>query len=196
MRKLSYFREVHPNWSTVESMGPMEAAATVDVLMTGLLVDEMLSDDELDTMHEEWERFPFVEAHSEDISFNGALDEANQRHNTFRESPEQLGDFLEESSEKLSGEEVRLAVLRLVTISLSVDGLTETEIDYAYALGHHLKLEPDTTEGIIRSVWETHETSERRAKGEDVHIPPVYGYERAKSRSGQTYPNPFTSRLH
>lgn len=196
MKKLAYFQEVHPNWDTVRNLGSMEAKAATELLATSLLVDGMLSDDELDTMQEEWHKFPFVKNADEDIGLDGALNEANERVNTFRESPEELGEFLRDICDHFSGDEVRLAILRLVAITLSVDGLTEAEIDFAYAVGHHMGLEADTTEDMIRSVWETHEVSERRASGEDVEIPPVFGYDRAMTRSTGGYPNPFTSRAH
>lgn len=194
MKKLAYFKEVHPDWQTIQNLGSMEADAAAELLTVGLLVDGMLSDDELDTMQEQWSKFPFVQNQDDDISFNGALDEANQRINTFRESPEELGEFLRETAERFSGDEVRIAVLRLVAITLSVDGLTEAEIDYAYAVGHYFGLAEDTTEDIIRSTWETHEISERRAAGEDVKIPPIFGYAHARERSTTGAPNPFTGR--
>ncbi|MGM0557052.1 MAG: hypothetical protein ACQEVA_11785 [Myxococcota bacterium] len=196
MRKLAYFKEVHPNWETIQNLGSMEAHAAIRLLATSLLVDGLLSDDELDTMQEEWHKFPFVQEAGEDITLDGALDEANERVNTFRESPEELGEFLKDTCDHFSGDEVQLAVLRLVSIVLSVDGLTEAEIDFAYAVGHYMGLEPDITEDVVRSVWESHEIAERKAAGEDVKIPPIYGYERARNRSTGGYPNPFTSRPH
>jgi hypothetical protein len=196
MKKLAYFKEVHPNWETIQNLGSMEAAAAIRLLATALLVDGMLSDDELDTMQEEWHKFPFVQEAGEDITLDGALDDANERVNTFRESPEELGEFLQDTCEHFSGDEVRLAVLRLVAIILSVDGLTEAEIDFAYAVGHYMELNPDISEDVVRTVWESHEISERKAAGEDVNIPPIYGYERARGRSTGGYPNPFTSRTH
>jgi hypothetical protein len=194
MKKLEYFREVHPNWDTIENLGSMESDAATELLATAMLVDGMLSDDEMDTMQEEWSKFPFVQNQEQDIGLDGALDDANERVNTFRESPEELGEWLKETCERFSGDEVRLAVLRLAAITLSVDGLTESEIDFAYALGHYLGLQSDTTEDVVRSIWETHAISERKAAGEDVDIPRIYGYDRAMQRSTGGYPNPFTSR--
>jgi hypothetical protein len=193
MTRLSEFRDVHPSWPVVEAMDGEAASAAARLLMMAVMVGEGPTQPELDMLREEWDALPLTRR-----AGTGSFAELRQATADelagFRREPDRFDQYLRDNCAVFSDDEEKLAVLRMVTIVLVADDFTEHEVDFCYAVGHHLGLPPDTSDAVVRAVWESRQVAKTGSRPEVPVTRPPHGYEHARERSMRPAPNPFSER--
>ena len=196
MMNLDDFRDVHPKWEIIEQLDREETAAVIDLLLTAVSIDETVTQDEIDVLAEEWQHLSFIDPEFTSAALHDRMRETHARIARMNESPDAYEQFLDDMAATIDDEDARFAVFRLVAIVSSADGFDERELDLCDALGIAFDFQPDTIDDILRAVWESREKAVDTHAGEDHHIPPILGKNRARNRSMKPYPNPFGNRTH
>jgi hypothetical protein len=193
--KLEYYREIHPNWNRIANLSESEAEATLDLLVTAVFVDRELSEEELETLGEEWAKLPFDEEIGPEVDLRKQLYGTHSYLRKILDEPELFYNFLKVTCDKIKDEETQIAVFRMVAMTVVSDGVDELEFDLCYAIGSEFELNYDTVEQLLDSVWESHQKASHLLEGEDHHVPSIKGSDWARQRAqNQEYANPFSMR--
>lgn len=196
MRHLDDFRDVHPKWDIIEGLGEDETYAVVDLLLTAIFIDDEVTDDEIQVLSEEWQHLSFMEPKLTSAELFERLDQTREQLDRMKDNPDLFDDFVDDIADTISNEDEQIPVFRLLAMVTSADGFDERELDLCYAIGAAFDLEVDTIQDILRAVWESLQEAVDVEAGNEHHIPPIKGKNRARDRSMSPYPNPFTQRTH
>jgi hypothetical protein len=187
------FRDVHPNWEVIESLDRDESQVTLDLLLMAVYLDEQLTAEEVEVLTEEWKQLPFVGPPESAAQLAEHMFETHASLNEIVDHPPLFRDFVVEAADEIGGEDKKIAIFRLVAMAALADQTTERALAFCYALGYELELELDTVEHLLRSIWESHESTVDREQGFDHYVPPVEGHEWARKHTLEPYPNPFST---
>lgn len=154
--RLKKFQNVHPDWEVVRSLEHDEMMATLDLLITAMLLDGRITDAERETLVDELARLPSAtDALSGPQLRQMVLDcEAEMRGMDSTD----FGEHLDRTCSRIEGDAKRQAVLRLVAILAVADGFSEEEFDLCRAIGERFDMSDDRVEEILRATWEERQT--------------------------------------
>lgn len=187
--RLMSFSDVHPDWTVVQSLSPSEVRATLELLITAMLLDGRISVNERETLIDEFARLP---AHSGDIGGADVKRMVYESEDRMRAmDADDFGDYLDGVCSRIQSPEKRVAILQLVTILAVSDGFSEDEFDLCRAIGHRFELEMNMVEDILRNTWETRQAAVAEQRGDHSPTPHVTGARYYEDRK-DTYPKPFT----
>lgn len=190
MRLIS-FSDVHPDWTVVQSLAPAEVRATLELLITAMLLDGRISVSERETLIDEFARLP---VHESDIGGSDVKRMVYESEDRMRSmDADDFGDYLDAVCERIESRDKRIAVLRLVTILAVSDGFSEDEFDLCRAIGHRFDLEMNMVEDILRTTWETRQAAVAQLSGDTSRTPHVTGARYYEDRSDSYgHPKPFS----
>jgi hypothetical protein len=184
--QLDDFEDVHPDWDSIATLTTDESRAARQLLLASLLIEPTLSAPAARIIAEVTSRFPggAVLSESDVIQQAGRL-RRSAAWETWQE-------FLDDVASRVPDLDARIALVRLLSIVLAVDGATEREQEFCYAVGDAFDVNYETVENLLRSAWETHEhlvTEERT--GKKHHTPPLRGAGWARGRGAQGWGFPL-----
>ena len=191
--ELEKFEDVHPNWSLIEQLDESQADATLKLLLTGTFLGGPLAEHQLQAMSEAWRRLPFVGPQWSDSTLDELLTRTHDELEQILAEPERFDGFMAQVAAKLGDQETQIAVVRLLAIVLTEDGLDEREQALLFAAGQHCGLHADTIDDLMRSVWESYEESQFSSPGKKRAHALHEGKHFARNRPSPATYNPFTT---
>lgn len=155
--RLRSFDDVHPDWEVVSALTPKETRATMELLITAMILDRRITSEERETLIDEFSRLPNHDYSTSRESVRETVRECEGRMRSM--DAEDFGEYLDRVCGEIEGDEKRLAVLRLVTMLAVSDGFSEDEFDLCRAIGFRFGFDEMTVEHILRSTWESREAA-------------------------------------
>lgn len=190
--ELDKFRDVHPDWNLIENLSPDEAPATINLLLAALFLKANLGDEELQALAETWQRLPFVGPDFGGSTFLGHLVKTHDDLLAITEDPTLLQGFLRDAAERITNEDKRLAVLRLLALVVAEDGLKPRQQEYFYATAAYFDVDMALAEDLLRVAWDSYE----RDKADVDHPKPlIKGKRWSEKTTFKTSQNPFAQPL-
>lgn len=190
--ELQKFKDVHPDWSLIENLAVEEVPAVVNLLLGGLFLRGKLSVEELGLLAETWERLPWIGRGFEGQGLGDHIQQTHGRLLAILKNPELFDDFLDEASSRITDDDKRRAVLRLLALSLNESDLGPRQYDYFYAVTSSFEFSSSQAEDILRLAWESYQDHLRAESGDTSFKPLVQSHHLSASSSRERGSSPFT----
>lgn len=193
---LESYSEVHPSWETIQDLEEEEARAVLELLQLVIYIDDELTRNEVEMLTDEWLELPHVQPPPDAVEVFDEMLDTYATIQEMRDKPKKFHQFLDRISETIEDEDSRFAVFRLVAIAALADGMGSEELELCVGLGEAFGFDYDTTEDLLRSIWETHRRALDEEAGVEREIPAVLRQTDGSGvhrRSVGRRVNPFTS---
>lgn len=135
---ISTFFTAEENTQILSDLDTTQARAFVDLLILTVLVDEVITEEELEALSAQWANMPFIT----DTDLEQAM--AAHGFETRAYLEERISDddavrtFLKERMPSLDTQDVKLAALRMVVTVSSADGVDSAETSFLRLVGEVL----------------------------------------------------------
>ena len=151
---LHKFVDQYKDENILSNLTQGETRAFVDLLILTVMADNVITEEELEGLAEQWGQLPFAD----DSNLEDMMGEHGYTTREYLEAcgndDEAISKFLVESTEPLKTHDVKMAALRMVAIVSLSDGVDETEQKLVRQLGSALDLEESEIEKTITDILE------------------------------------------
>lgn len=146
---ISTFFTAEENVQILSDLDTTQARAFVDLLILTVLVDEVITEEELEALSEQWANMPFVT----DVDLEQAMAAHGFETRAYLEDrisdESAVRDFLKERMTSLDTKDVKLAALRMVATVSSSDGVDDAETSFLRTVGEVLGVEEAHIKDVI-----------------------------------------------
>lgn len=153
--RLINFSDVHPDWAVIGSLEPKESRSLLELLVTTVLIDGRVTEDEREAFMDSLARLPLQKTDIDNDAVQAMFETASERLRSFSGNPDAFESYLDRTCTEIADQDKRLASFRMLAMMCVSDGLAENEFDLARAIGHRLEINADTVENILKSTWES-----------------------------------------
>lgn len=133
-----------------------ESKAFVDLLILTVLIDQSVSEEELEGLAEQWAQLPFAgDDELEDLmGDHGYKTRAYLEEHVDVEDDDEVNAFLRERIGALTRTPIKEAAIRMVAIVSIADGIDEAEANLCYKIGHVLDIPDSRVREIVEEIVE------------------------------------------
>lgn len=133
-----------------------ESKAFVDLLILTVLIDQTVTEEELEGLAEQWAQLPFAgDDELEDImGEHGYKTRAYLEEHVDLEDDDELHSFLRERLGSINRTVTKEAAIRMVALVSLADGVSESEADLCYKVGHVLDISDDRVRELVEEILE------------------------------------------
>lgn len=126
-----------------------ESKALFDLLLLAVMIDGVITQDELEKLSEESEKFPFADPdHFEEIIGRHALATRNSLE-TLVEDEEAIDEFIRQRASIITDEEKRRESLKMIAVVAYSDGVDPSEEALCHQIGAHFGFSEDEIENKL-----------------------------------------------
>ena len=160
--QLSDYEDVQPNWEQLQELNPTQADAVLTLLLSVVMADNEISDDEAKLVIAEIDKLPTGDDPASQTFFK-KLKGLREQLSSVWQKPAAFLEFLESQVESIPDE--RPGVLWLVAINATAGETHVRKQELTYVIGDLMEVPEDTVEHVLRSAWESKQNTEH---GEDA----------------------------
>lgn len=146
---ISTFFSAQENTQILSDLDTTQARAFVDLLILTVLVDEVITEEELEALSDQWANMPFVT----DVDLEQAMAAHGFETRAYLEGrvsdESAVRDFLKERTPSLDTEDVKLAALRMVATVSSADGVDGAETSFLKLVGDVLGVSSEHIKRVV-----------------------------------------------
>jgi hypothetical protein len=138
--------------ATLQNLTPSETEAFVDLLIYTVLADGTITEEELDSLADQWAQLPFAGDDAMETlmgEYGYASREYLEEHEGDQEA---LDSFLQKVAERITRDDVRTAALQMVALVSLADGVGASEADLCYQLGALFGWDEDRISKIVDDI--------------------------------------------
>ena len=138
------------------SLSTAESKAFVDLLILTVLIDQTVTEEELEGLAEQWAQLPFAgdDALEDVMGDHGYKTRAYLEEHVDLDDEEEVQAFLRERLGAINRTVTKEAALRMVAIVSLADGVSEAEADLCYKVGHVLDVPDDRVRELVEEILE------------------------------------------
>lgn len=129
-----------------------ETRAFVDLLILTVMIDNVITEEELEGLASQWAQLPFADDANLEDSMGEHGFATREYLEEYGNTAEAIQSFLNECTEPLKTRDVKLAALRMVAIVSLSDGVDESEQQLTRQLGEALDLPSEDIDSTIEEI--------------------------------------------
>lgn len=149
MSNLRALIDHYDNQSPLKSLSLEESKALFDLLLLAVMIDGEVTDEELESVSQESEKFPFADAaHFEEL-VGAHAHQTRDELESILDDEAAVDKFIEDRAAVITDDEKRRKSLEMIAVVAYSDGVDQSEEDLCHQIGAHFGFSKDEIESKL-----------------------------------------------